>query len=164
VKKIDDDDKKTNRIQLLQKVVNQNEKLRELAIFLYENKIDWNYIEDIVLLLHKDKVEFTRRSAVQQLEWMFTKMKTEPISNFVVYFVNGIKDKSSTDKAINKFDNDQAAFWEAKMNLVKKDFQEREAMHGDYQQSINFYNWITEGVERKPKNTNSINNNDDIPY
>ncbi|MCY8814908.1 hypothetical protein P8917_10060 [Bacillus atrophaeus] len=162
-KQNDDDDKKINRTKLLQLAINQNEKLRELAIFLNDNDVEWDYIEDIILLLHKDQVQFTRRSAVQQLEWMFKKMQTEPISNFVIYFVNGLKQKSTNDKAVNKYENDADAFWNAKINMVQKDIKEKEAKRKKFRPSVPFYDWLNPTKE-KSKNDTPFDYKSDIPY
>ncbi|MEC0434411.1 hypothetical protein P8832_09585 [Bacillus subtilis] len=162
-KKNDDDEKKANFIRSLQQAFKQNDKLRELAVFLYENDIDWKYIEDIVLLIHNQQISFTRRAAVQQLEWMFEKMKTETISNFVIYFVNGLRDKSVNDKAVNKYENDYDAFWDAKINMVQKDIKETEAKRKKFKRTVPFYDWLNPPEERTKKDTH-FDDKSDIPY
>ncbi|NUJ19346.1 hypothetical protein FKN04_22705 [Bacillus glycinifermentans] len=160
-KKNDDDEKKANRIESLQQAVEQNDKLRELAVFLYENDIEWRYIEDIVLLIHNQQIPFTRRAAVQQLEWMFEKMKKDTISNFVVYFVNGLKDKSVNDKAVNKYENDYDAFWNTKINMVKKDMKENESKKKEYKSTVPFYDWVS---PNKSQSETSVFGKSDVPY
>ena len=162
-KKNDDDEKKANRIKSLQQAVKQDDKLRELAVFLYENDIEWRYIEDIVLLIHNRQIPFTRRAAVQQLEWMFQKMKTETISNFVIYFVNGLKDKSVNDKAVNKYENDYDAFWNAKINMVKKDIKENETKKKEYKSTVPFYDWVSPNENHSRSDTADFRKSD-VPY
>ncbi|MGO4979256.1 hypothetical protein [Bacillus sp. CJ1] len=128
---------------------------------MYENDIEWRYIEDIVLLIHNQQIPFTRRAAVQQLEWMFEKMKKDTISNFVVYFVNGLKEKSVNDKAVNKYENDYDTFWNTKINMVKKDMKENESKKKEYKSTVPFYDWVS---PNKSQSGTSVFGKSDVPY
>lgn len=138
------DDEKINESyldSLFQQAVTSDSKSRDLAIFLNEHDVDFDYITEIIAFLFKDQISFNRNDAAQQLEYMFNKMKNEPINNFVAYFVNGLKLKSKTIKGREKFESDIIDFWSSKSDFKQKDEHLR---RNQVSKDIPGFDWLEE--------------------
>jgi len=140
--RLDDEEEELNINPKFLSVLQTDEKYKELARYLINLELEWSTVEEMVIMLHEANIPFSKKAVVQQLDFMFETLKTEPIFEFAKYFVGGIKQRAKFYRAEEKYEKNYSEYQTKNLNFVNQRTPEEEAEVQRRKEL--YYNWLEE--------------------
>ncbi|AQS42483.1 hypothetical protein LSG23_20595 (plasmid) [Bacillus velezensis] len=155
---LDDDDEKNRYKESetdLREIENQarefkrlctDQKLRACAVFLENNKIKFSDIFGVIKGIEEEKIYFNKKTLEQQLKITLDEQRENGMTNFVKYFLTGLKRNSDFIAAQEKRDLTNMTNEEYRKHMLTEKYLEKalgEALDGTSEsERVPFYNWL----------------------
>ncbi|MCY9311735.1 hypothetical protein MOF23_22645 [Bacillus inaquosorum] len=156
---LDDDDEKNIYIESetdLREIENQakefkelclDERLRACAIFLESYSIKFSDIYGVIKGIKQHNISFTKKTLEQQLKRTLDEQRENGMTNFVKYFLIGLKRNSEFIEAQKKRDKSNMSNEEYRKRMLTESFLEQalgEIKENPLSAKVPFYNWLEE--------------------
>ncbi|XOT29647.1 hypothetical protein ACLQ7P_22730 (plasmid) [Bacillus subtilis subsp. subtilis] len=156
---LDDDDEKNIYIESetdLREIENQakefkelclDERLRACAIFLESYSIKFSDIYGVIKGIKQHNISFTKKTLEQQLKRTLDEQRENGMTNFVKYFLIGLKRNSEFIEAQKKRDKSNMSNEEYRKRMLTESFLEQalgEIKENPLSDKVPFYNWLEE--------------------
>lgn len=100
-KQKDDDDilLRESKSKMVNDLLNQDERLKDTAKYLFGSGLNWDTVQDIIIHLEDREELLIPELITKQYEWCIVKQRTTGINDFAKYFVKGLEDKAKNINA-----------------------------------------------------------------
>lgn len=100
-KQKDDDDilLRASKSKMVNDLLNQDERLKDTAKYLFGSGLNWDTVQDIIIHLEDREELLIPELIAKQYEWCIVKQRTTGISDFAKYFIKGLEDKAKNYQA-----------------------------------------------------------------